>query len=189
MDPAEDGGGWTLALKIDGDQPTFAYDSPLWQDTTTYQEDLPDFDQNEAKLDTFSKIGFEAVRLGMTDAGQTRWIVLPIAGESLAAILQGGSYTPTSVGRDAWKGLLASPSLQPECNMEGFNAVPSNGRSVRIGIMANEQPDCTSVDSFIGLGGTIVSAQVSFPSGNWSGCCGGDQGDRDTRTFGYVMVR
>jgi len=32
---ASDGGGWTLALKADGSQPTFVYDSALWTNADT----------------------------------------------------------------------------------------------------------------------------------------------------------
>jgi hypothetical protein len=190
MDAGQDGGGWTLALKVDGNKQTFAYDAPMWLNTTPFQEGFPDLDDNEAKLDTFSKVSFSEVRLGMIDTGQARWIVLPIAGASLAAMLNGGNHTPTSLGRDVWKGLVGSPSLQLYCDMEGFNVVPSlDGRSVRIGIMSNDQTDCGSVDSFIGFGGKKVSESVSVACGNWVGCCSGEDGYRDTHTFGYVMVR
>lgn len=190
MDQGQDGGGWTLALKVDGTKQTFAYDAAIWLSTTPFQEGFPALDDNEAKLDTFSKVSFRDVRIGMIDAGQTRWIVLPIAGASLAAIFLGGTHTPTYLGRDVWKGLVESPSLQLYCDMEGFNVVPSvDGRSLRIGIMSNDQTSCNSVDSFIGFGGKKDTESVSVACGNWVGCCGGDGGFRDTHTFGYVMVR
>ena len=188
MDPAQDGGGWTLALKIDGNQATFTYAAQIWLDTVPYQANFPELDQNEAKLETFSKVGFTAVRIGMIDGGLTRWIVAPISASSLAALLNDGTFKPTSLGPDAWRGLVASPSLQPSCNAEGFDVMASPGHSLRIGIMTNEQTDCGSVDSFIGFGGTIEFV-TDLASGNHAGCCGNDQGDRHTTTFGYVMVR
>ena len=35
-----DGGGWTLAMKIDGTKTTFAYDSTYWTNTTTLNPDI-----------------------------------------------------------------------------------------------------------------------------------------------------
>lgn len=34
-----DGGGWTLAMKIDGTKTTFAYDSTYWTNTTMLNPD------------------------------------------------------------------------------------------------------------------------------------------------------
>jgi hypothetical protein len=62
---------------------------------------------------------------------------------------------------------------------------PAQG-AVRIGIMGNEFDNCTSCDSWIGFGGEIMG--TGYPCGNvarWQA----DNGDRDLRLFGYVMVR
>jgi len=44
--------------------------------------------------------------------------------------------------------------LQNNCNKEGFNSVVNAGTEVkvRIGIIGNEQNDCNSPDSAIGIG-------------------------------------
>jgi hypothetical protein len=176
----EDGGGWTLALKIDGNNDTFEYKKGLWEDDKGLATDQPGLDTTEAKLASFWTIPLTEVRLGMIDGGETRWLVTSAAGASLRAILQGG-HMDTNAGRGEWKGLLSFGSLQYFCNKEGFNV---DGR-IRIGILGNETNDCDTPDSFVGFG--AVSA-MGAPSGNYAYWFP-DLGDRETKTFGYVMVR
>ena len=104
------------------------------------------------------------------------------------------------VGRAAWKSLLATPSLQPNCNAEGFNQAPGTTAGtprVRIGIIGNEQMDCLSPDSWLGIGGSgTVCGNVAVPANMATSVgdtarasCGADNGDVTTRAFGYVFVR
>ena len=65
-----------------------------------------------------------------------------------------GSYVATSLGRTAWKDLVAGASLQPNCNAEGFNLVSGGDyQAVRLGILGNNENDCGTSDSRIGFGG------------------------------------
>ena len=70
----------------------------------------------------------------------------------------------TSIGRSKWLSLLSGSKLQPNCNSEGINAMGK----VRIGIGANEQNDCSSPDSFLGVG-TRGGCSTGIYSGNY-GC-------------------
>ena len=95
------------------------------------------------------------------------------------------------MGRNAWRTLVGSPSLQPFCNAEGFNMVSGGDyQAVRLGVLTNQENDCDSADSRLGFGGQYnrcgVGADVS--SGNVS-TCGGDDGDRNNAFFGYIFVR
>jgi len=174
------GGGWTLALKIDGNAGTFPYDSALWTDTNALAPDKPDLDLNEAKLASFWTIPVTALRLGMSEGGTTRWLELTLQGTSLRALMAGPELK-TNAGVGAWEALLASGSIQTLCNWEGVNAA---GR-VRLGLVGDESGGCGSPDSVIGFG-----AQAGFgpPSGNYAYWFP-DHGDRTTKTFGYVLVR
>ena len=111
------------------------------------------------------------------------------AAASLYALIADGQYRATSLGRDAWKGLVGpKASLQRNCNREGFNT-QGNSKSnpkVRIGIIANEQNECNSPDSRIGFGGWGVVAEV--PCGNVARH-GGDNGDQTIKAFGYIFVQ
>jgi hypothetical protein len=179
------GGGWTLALKIDGTKTTFPYDDALWSNSTAYEPAMPDLDMNEAKLASFWSVPFTELRVGMIDAGVTRWLIVPIGGTSLLDLLNNHGSPTTTLGRGAWEGLLATGSLQTPCNWEGINA---DGH-VRIGIVGDESfPLCNSPDSFIGFGADTSFQAPSFDCGNIAHYTP-DHGDQTTRTFGYVMVR
>jgi hypothetical protein len=180
-----DGGGWTLVLKVDGAETTFLNHSAWWENDATYRPELPDLDANEAKLASYGGVAFTNVRIGMAQTGTTHWLVVPIAAASFLDLMQTG-FHPTTLGRAAWKSLPASGSLQTYCGREGFNVTTPSQGAVRIGIMGNEYDNCTSCDSWIGFGGEVMG--VGYACGNvakWQP----DNGDRDVRLFGYVMVR
>lgn len=183
-DMTTSGGGWTLALKIDGNKDTFYYDKAIWTDANGLNEDKPDLDNVEAKLPSFWSVPVTELRIGMADAGALRWLVVPVTGASLQEILGGPAMT-TMLGNESWKGLLESGSIQTNCNWEGINVLDR----VRIGLLGDESGDCLSSptpDSFIGLGGKVWYGQTA--SGNRAGYSP-DNGDKDTKTFSYVFVR
>jgi len=199
-DMTGDGGGWTLVIKADGAQPTFTYGSALWTNDDTLNPDQPNLDTIEAKLATFSTVAFTSVRMGLTEAGVTRWLVLPLTSPSMRAMFGSATRIDTNAGRDAWKATLATSSLQLNCNSEGVNNAPGINAllpRVRIGIIGNEQNDCMSPDSWIGIGGlgtvcggASVPANIATTVGNTARmACGADNGDRTTRAFGVLMVR
>jgi hypothetical protein len=190
---AADGGGWTLAMKVDGRTQTFAYDQPIWTDSSLFAASSADLDGNEAKLETFNAIAFTELRIGLEfpiGSGTRNWLVLPISGPRLRDVFAGAPAT-TNLGRNAWKSLLgAAASLQPACNAEGINAGNAYAR-VRIGIVGNNENDCLTPDSRLGIGGSDQQ-QCTFPTdgtvGN-SACYSPDNGEVEHVAFGYVFVR
>lgn len=196
------GGGWTLVLKADGPSSTFEYDAVLWTDTSTHQPGFPDLDRNEAKLASYHQVPLTEILLGVEhpigsdpDPLALQWLPVPLAGDSLHALVSPGVHISTSLGRDAWKGLLAGSSLQPNCNREGINAASDDPKFVgmRIGIIANEQGDCGSADSRLGVGGrsgnySIYCGTTDEPHGNFAGC-GADNGSVSLPAFVVVLVR
>jgi hypothetical protein len=185
------GGGWTLLMKIDGTQPTFSYASPYWTNGTTYQPTQFAYDTvNETKLDGFNSMPLNAMRIGMYDPTDqnTRWLEIPRVNSSLVELFTSG-YQATSFGREVWEGLLSSPSLQPNCNAEGFNVALAT-TNARIGIVSNQENDCNSPDSRIGIGtaGGNCGQNTASSAGD-EAYCTPDHGDRSTSTFGYVMIR
>ena len=179
-----DGGGWTLVMKMDGALPTFRHNEPLWTNDTAYQVDNPDFDRTEAKLIAFSKMPFSKIRVGIVDT-IARWLVFDLGTTPSMYALMSGAYRSTSVGRDQWKSLVSSPSLQLNCNREGIN-VQEGAAYVRIGIVSNNDPDCNTCDSWIGLGGHAAGDTYSCGNVAYNSS---DNGDRNNYFFGYVMVR
>ncbi|MDQ3334585.1 MAG: hypothetical protein M4D80_05460 [Myxococcota bacterium] len=194
-DQTGDGGGWTLALKVDGRLATFNYDALIWQSATLLGASMPGFDHNEAKLQTFNALAFTEIRIALeypVDSGSIRHLVMPLAANNMSELFAGGVYRATTLGRDTWKGLVgAGASLQPNCNVEGANVYDAQTR-VRLGIIGNEQADCLTPDSRIGVGGGSLPVCSGVPdvqtAGN-SSCYGGDNGDVELAAFAWVFVR
>ena len=174
-----DGGGWILALKVDGSKTTFPYDNALWLNNTLYQPQFPDLDHNEAKLETWNSISFTDMLVGMENpigngVPNLKLLKVPLAKSSLFALFSPNVPVLSALGRAAWKTLVTGNSLQLNCNQEGVNIFP-NGNAVfvrtRLGIASNQENDCGSPDSFIGLGtqgtpcgGAVMSGGTVRPS-------------------------
>lgn len=125
----------------------------------------------------------------MKVGAESKFIVLNQAASSLHSLIADGQYRKTSLGRDAWKSLVAEASLQQNCNREGFNAVSdlSNHSKARIGILGNNENDCKSSNSRIGFG------TAGYPA-NTNSCgnvakYGGDNGDKWIKAMGYIFVQ
>jgi len=191
-DMTTDGGGWTLLLKVDGAATTFQYDSALWTNTALLNESATNTTRGEAKFRGFLNLAFTAVRVVMRD-GADRGLTLPLAASSLQSLFAGGARS-TTAGRGAWRGLVSSPSLQPFCNAEGVNQSVPGYRRVRLGILTNQENECGSPDSGLGVGfgndsnGCVTSAFAATAAGNVT-TCGGDDGDRNTQLFTMLFVR
>jgi hypothetical protein len=184
-------GGWSLAMKVDGTKTTFVYASALWTNATLLNANLPGVDSNEAKLQTFNGVPVTQILVRMVVEGVTRDLVVPVGGgKTLAQLFQGGAVN-SAVGRTAWKGLIGpKASLQPYCSSEGINRVCGGDTSIRIGIVANQENDCGSCDSRIGVGatGTYCGQDPNNSAGNEARCTP-DNGDLSLKGFAYVYVR
>jgi hypothetical protein len=115
---------------------------------------------------------------------------LPITRPALLNLFQGNAYVATAIGRNAWKALITNSSLQPNCNREGFNSNPTGGARSRIGIVSNQENDCNSPDSYIGIGNNAAGCNgvAEQRVGNMASCTG-DNGDKSLAAFGVVFVR
>ena len=121
---------------------------------------------------------------------QINFIVVTKAANSLYSLIADGQYRTTSLGRNTWKTLIGSQaSLQQNCNKEGFNAMGffSPNSRVRIGIIGNNEYDCTTCDSRIGFG-TGGTPEDSNTCGN-AAALGPDNGDKFIKAMGYILVQ
>ena len=121
---------------------------------------------------------------------QINFTVINKQANSLYSLIADGQHRNTSLGRNTWKTLIGSQaSLQDECNKEGFNAVgTSNSHSkARIGILGNEQDDCSSCDSRIGFG-TGGLPDNNNTCGNVAGSHP-DNGNKRIKAMCYILVR
>ena len=148
-------------------------------------------DDSEVKTKAYWTVSFHRICIGMKFYGHMRWIKVQYESNSLHNLIADGQYRETQIGRQNWKRLISGSSLQIKCNREGFNVVPvgfpsNQHQHVRIGIIANIENDCITCDSSLGLGGGGIYGQET--SGNVAKH-GGDNGDRNTATWGYVFVQ
>lgn len=126
-----------------------------------------------------------------------RFISFNYSANSLYSLFADGIYRETNLGRQTWKSLIPSAisSLQSKCNREGFNGNTAYVK-VRLGMVGNEGNDrCASPDSFVGLGSSNVKkgrlCRFDFTlnsAGNFA-ACKADNGDRDTKAMGYILIR
>ncbi|MBL8603385.1 MAG: hypothetical protein JNK72_15780 [Myxococcales bacterium] len=184
------GGGWTLALKADGRNTTFVYDSGNWTNATLINAGSVSTRFEEGKFSPFTNVGFNNVLFIANTGGTARTVSTAIGTYgSLQAMFGAGGFVGTGVGRTNWLNLLPDASLQPNCNREGFNNVAGSTR-IRFGILGNNENDCATPDSRIGIGGNgDPCGQVIDLAVGQTTRCGGANGDTDIRTFGYLFVR
>ena len=170
------GEGWTLAMKTNGGSGTFVYESGYWTNSDLLNSD-PDVvasqgPQVEAKLQPFTDHQVTNIRIvfQMMDGRVGSPLVLSVGAVSSLRSLFTQGFTPTYSGRDAWIwSIPGGAANQPYCNSEGINVVDNRyNRKYRIGIWWNEQNDCGSDDTAMGVGG---SSGVTYATGTWMNCC------------------
>lgn len=197
-DMQTDGGGWTLALKADGQRATFRYTSSLWTTAELLNPDAPALDHTEAKLDSFNRVPFQEVLIRFdTEVGtggdyESRWVWMDLAGDSLLSLFAAGDYVPVYLGRQRWLGAVPEATLQENCNREGINAGVFTNR-VRLGIVANDDDDCLTLDSKLGVGHSY-SCQSCSSCEDGSGLAGPAAGSNDAGcwrvvSFASLLVR
>jgi len=162
-----DGGGWTLAIKVDGSDRRFEFSRPDWTNTTTNNADSPALDQVQAKLRSFSTVALDEVLLGIASlpAGPSppsrpyRLLRVPVVpSPSLRALFAGPSNVviPGAPPRDAW--IALDPAFRPDigCNQVTVNSTPSAGpaaQRLRLGLITSGGDSCATPNSWIGIGG------------------------------------
>ena len=104
---------------------------------------------------------------------QFKSVVINHQARSLYSLIADGKYRATSLGRNTWKKLIGSrASLQPNCNKEGFNVVGIHKAwsKARIGILGNNENDCTTVPPGLGLAleATTMTLTLGQRSFSWT---------------------
>ena len=179
-------------------QKTFESSSVHWTRNTLYKSSGIFRSLNdllEAKFAAFNVLQFSEICVGMEQSGERRWIRLAVASSSLLELFKSERYIATRSGRSAWKALIQSSSLQPHCNREGINVRSNNGQYYnlycKIGIIANQENECNSPDSFIGFGtirSSICGKKSTMSCGNFASCSA-DNGDKHVAAIGYILIK
>ena len=171
-------------------QSTFRYDSSYWTSKSTYNDYSygrdGGLDNRQFKGSTYWRTSFKEICVGMKYNGNLRAFSFSYPASSLYSLIANGNYRQTHLGRYKWKSLIYGSSLQLNCNREGFNVYLS-GIRVRIGVFSNQQNDCNTPNSFIGLGTYQGSAQNT--AGNFADSNSPDNGIKNLKVMGYILVR
>ena len=122
----------------------------------------------------------------MKHNGSLRAFSFSYPASSLYSLIADGKYRETNLGRNKWKWLISGSSLQNNCNKEGLNVYISRSRA-RLGLIANNENDCKTPDSFIGLGARYNSKKNA--AGNDANQFSHDNGEQNLKVMGYILVR
>jgi len=163
-------GGWTMVAKVASTSTldAWGFDSARWTDATLLNTNSYDLSNSDAKFQSYLSVPFTTVKLTMTVGTVTTGIDVSSGSyTSFQSLMNAGSVT-TNAPVIEWRNLFDIGS-QPNCNLQGFSI--SNGlNSLRLGILFNDQNDCSSPDRYfgVGFGGTAQSRFGEFPAGAFS---------------------
>lgn len=152
-------GGWTLMIKADGHENTFNYNANYWENDVLLNDDSLDMSYTQAKLRGFQSIALNSILLVLVDKNlipaERKWVSLNVTANSLRDLFSNGTTSIDSPSRIDWLGLDPLFRVQEYCNLGGINIYgESSGSSrVRVGLIANNEANCHSTDSFLGIGG------------------------------------
>lgn len=152
-------------------------------------------DLEETKMPSYWSNPFNKICLGMRVGEETKWVSVEKQAVSLYSLLEDSMYRETRIGRDKWKSLLSEASLQPNCDMEGFNVVSPTGSLdaaiTRIGIISNNERDCDSCNSRIGFGssGSRGGQRNDNSCGNEAIQSLSDNGEKHIKANCYILVQ
>merc|ERR1712054_158582 len=167
-----------VAMIVNGGKTTLHYGSSHWTSSST-----GDLGGGNSKTDLFSEKAKKATFTSSTGS-QTRSISVDMGGKSLQQKFKAGaSYTGISLG--TWRGLGGSKKFayQNNCNRQGFDVTAAHGYKLRFGIIFNEQNNCNSPDTMIGVG---MQSAAKMSAGGYCGCC--QQGGKCQKTSSKVTI-
>ena len=166
------GGGWTLALRLDGRDRNAAFDDKTWTNSETENADQPGRgDVEDAKLASYLLLPADELLVGLAPfigsppvLGARRYVRLgglPAGRPLHESINSGGATTVDSVPpfasvgtrpSERWLSAVPGRTLGLECQQEALSQ-KGGVVGVRIGIVGGTTPGaCDQVDSFVGVG-------------------------------------
>jgi hypothetical protein len=157
-------GGWTLLLKSNGDA-TLSFAAPAWTDESVLGDGAVNLTSGNAKSLGFAVLPVTELRGELVTGSGTIVYTKPV-GEAKTAleVFQGGpvvgAYPEPRPTHPSW-------SVQPHCQEFGFNTAHVSFAQTRFGWTANQEDNCDSNDTAIGLGlrETAVSPIVEHGAG------------------------
>jgi hypothetical protein len=200
-DMSADGGGWTLALKIDGSvitsSSTFGYREETWTSAEAVAPDAPDLDATEAKLASFWSVPATEIllRFDWITGGRSTLIVEVVEGDAPVELASLRDLFEAGVGEgaeilpppSAWDALNDDLALQTGCQRVEVNHEPYSWNRARLAAIADndecgEDGGWDSPDSRIGIG---LGGTMQGPAAGGKNAHNGDE----QPAFVYVFVR
>ncbi len=186
-DMTRDGGGWTLILKATKEN-TLAYDSLYWTDNNLLNETEVSLNSGDSKYLGFQKL-----------------LVTKLRGELVGEGLFNKTFDGTKTANQIFNGPILSQtglpdfqnganwSVQANCQSFGVNmfytpTTNTNASRVRMGYSGNNENDCLTNDTAIGLGVTYGYTPSAHGAG-FITFAGGDKGDRNVGIDGRLWVQ
>ena len=113
-------------------------------------------------------------------------------GTSLYSLIADGQHRNTLAGRNVWISLITGASLQPNCDHEGFNIKFSHNKNTmiaRLALVANNENDCLTCDSWIGFGASYIGCDdhINQACGNRVVCAASTLSNFPA--FGVILVQ
>ncbi len=196
-DMMTDGGGWTLAAKVDPVN-SWQYTNVRWTDTSLLSPTMSDYDHVPAKLATWNVVPFTQIHLGMEpfvannpELPAPTYITLDAPAASLNALFN-GEFVATTATKATWSTLLPNTTLEANCDQEGINNQATNGgaQKVRLGIVSSTEMDCDTPDSVIGVGYSgFVSNCMNNPFSSVGNLNCATNPVAKNRGFAWIFVR
>lgn len=151
------------AMVVNGAGTTLHYDQAFWTDDTT-----GNYAGGSYKNPELWNAKIQKLRVNFVTGTQSRDLYLDIPNKSLKELFNGGEFK-TNIETRYWRdaGGTYYFAWQNNCNLQGFNVKTAHMR-VRFGIIMNQESDCRSPDTEIGVG-----MQSSSPNcaGAYCTCC------------------
>lgn len=177
---------WEHAITIRGDLPTFAYHNDIWTSTSLYDLNgeikTASFNRKTNKVRVVFIHGTSVSPADINPLNPTssdnsvNFVDLDLADgtRSLQQVFASNNHVATHANPVLWRNLTpGGGGWQPYCNVQGFNVNLPAGpypANARIGIIMNQENDCGSPDTSIGLG-TRTWGGNDYSAGNFVGCC------------------
>jgi hypothetical protein len=165
-----DGGGWTLALKIDSSSNRFAFSSDDWTSNSVINSGQVLLDEKQAKLSSFATVPVEEVLLGFALPGTASpadftFLHLPLPSSSSSSSLQSLFSTADDLeivdGPPASEWIAIHPDIRilAGCRRVFVNSRPvTSDERLRLGLMASLGSDCREARTSIGVGhGNVIA--------------------------------
>jgi hypothetical protein len=188
-DMSRDGGGWTLIWRSNGDA-TFEYDATLWTSATLMDDGNPQPTMGNAKYPGFTTLPVTVLRGELAYGGQDDRFTY--AGDGAHTAVEMFTAGEQKTAGFPMAGTSAYWYEEPNCRYYGLDLhlsedpPYSNGSAgrVRFGWTANDENDCSSNDTAIGLGLHQSYNGVDRGAGF---CTSGP--DENITTNGYLWVK